>query len=125
MNITNRILAIVLSSFLLLLIFELIRRRRLKERYAMLWLFTGVTILIFAIFQKALLYITALLGIIVPINAMFFLGIFFIIAVNLHFTLVISELSEQNKRLGQSIAFLETDIKRISAGNALNSQDKK
>jgi len=113
MSIANRILAIVLSLGLLLLIFELIRRKKLKERYAILWFFTGSAILVFAVFQNILLGLTTMLGIIMPINAMLFLGIFFIILINIHFSLVISDLSEQNKILARKVAMMELDIENI------------
>ena len=110
MNMSSRIFAIGTSLSLMLLIFELIRRRKLKEKYAILWLFSGCVILIFAIFDNILNLITNLLGVILPINTVFFLGIFFIIIINIHFSLVISNLSEQNKRIAQKLALLELKI---------------
>ena len=111
MSIANRILAIGLSLVLVLLISELVRRKKLKEKYAILWLFSGVIILLLALFDKILIWITNLLGIILPINTVFFFGIFFIILINLHFSLVISNLSEQNKKIAQKLAILETKIR--------------
>lgn len=113
MNIVSRILSIVLSSCLLIIIFELIRRKKLKEKYAILWLVTGSVILIFAIYDRLLFWIISLLGIHLPINGLLFLGIFFIIIINLHFSLVISSLSEQNKKIAQKLALLEMKIKNI------------
>lgn len=113
MNIISRILSISLSLILILIIFELIRRRKLKEKYAILWLVTGSVILIFAIYDRFLFWIISLLGIQLPINGLLFLGIFFIIIINLHFSLVISSLSEQNKKIAQKLALLEIKIKNI------------
>jgi hypothetical protein len=106
----NRLLSIGVSTALLTLIFYLVRRGRLKEKYAIIWILTGISILIFAIFDKALFLITALLGIKTPINTMFFLGIFFIIIINLNFSMILSNLVEQNKKLVQKIALLETEV---------------
>ena len=113
MNIASRILAISASLCLIFLIFELVRRRKLKEKYAILWLFSGSVIFIITVFDNILQWITNLLGIILPINAVFFFGIFFIILINIHFTLVISNLGEQNKKITQKLALLETELRNI------------
>lgn len=113
MNTINRILAIGLSLTLVILIFELTRRRKLKEKYAILWIFLGSITFILAVFDNILNSITHLLGIQLPINTVFFFGIFFIILINLHFSLVISNLSEQNKKIAQKLALLEAEIKNI------------
>ena len=110
MNKVSLLIAVCLSVCLLLLIFELVRKNKLKEKYALVWLIIGVTILIFAIFDKILLFVTVLFGIKLPINTMFFLGIFFIIIINLHFSMVISNLEQQNKRIVQELALLEAQL---------------
>lgn len=114
MIISNRFLAISISSLLLLSIFELIRRRKLKEKYAVLWLFSGSIILFFAVFNNILDWLTGLLGIMLPVNTAFFFGILFIILVNMHFSLVISNLSEQNKIIAQKLALLDADLKKLT-----------
>ncbi len=113
MNIANRILAIGLSLVLVFLIFELIRRKKLKEKYAILWLFSGFIILMLAVFNNVLNWLTNLLGITLPVNTVFFFGIFFIILINLHFSLAISDLSEQNKKIAQKLALLERKIENF------------
>lgn len=113
MNIISRILSIGLSSFFVLLIIELIRQKKLKEKYALLWLLTGFTIFMLAMFQNLLGWITHFLGINYPINALFFFGIFFIILINLHFSMVISNLTEQNKKIAQKLALLEIKLKNL------------
>jgi hypothetical protein len=112
MNSQSRILAVAISLCLLFFIFELVRRKKLKEKYALLWLFSGGIILIIATFNNILQRITNLLGIILPINTVFFLGILFIILINIHFSLVISNLSEQNKKIAQKLSLLESEIKK-------------
>ena len=108
MNITSRIIAICISLGLVLLIFELIRLKKLKEKYALIWLFSGSIIFILATFDKVLIWITKLLGITLPINTVFFFGILFIFLINIHFSLMISNLSEQNRKIAQKLALLES-----------------
>lgn len=113
MNFLSKTLSIILSLTLLLVIFELVRRRKLKEKYAILWIFTGLGILILAVFNNLLSGMAHLFGIKLPINVVYFFGIFFIIIINLHFSMVISALYEQNKKIAQKLALLEIKIKNI------------
>lgn len=114
MNMSSRFVAISLCLCLVLLIFELVRRKKLKEKYALLWILSGIIILMLSIMNNMLQKITNLLGIILPVNTVFFLGIFFLILINLHFSLVVSNLSEQNKKIAQKMALLEIEIKELS-----------
>ena len=113
MNIISRFFSIGLSISLLILIFELVRRKRLKEKYALLWIIIGLTILLFALFENLLNWTTYIFGIQFPINAMLFLGIFFILLMNLHFSITISNLTEQNKKIAQKLALLEIELKNL------------
>lgn len=110
MNTTNRILAVCLSLGLIILILVMIKNKKLKEKYAILWLFSGTVIFILAVFDKVLEWVTILLGITLSINTVFFFGIFFMILINLHFSLVISNLTEQNKIIAQKLSLLEVKI---------------
>ena len=94
---------------LLLVIFELIRRRRLQERYALLWIFTGVVILVLALWRGLLGSLADLVGIAYPPSALFILAAFFILVVLLHYSTVISKLSDQNRILAQRVALLEQE----------------
>src|SRR5207244_9360127 len=96
---------------LLVLILELIRSRRLQERYALLWLLTGVVMLLLALWRGALAKLADLVGIAYPPSALFVLFSFFILALLLHYSTVISKLSAQNATLAQRLALLEERIK--------------
>lgn len=113
MNVISRFFSIGLSVFLLILIVELVRRRRLKEKYAFLWIIIGLTLLLLALFENLLNWITRIFSIQFPINAMLFLGIFFLLLMNLYFSITVSNLTEQNKKLAQKLALLETEIKNL------------
>ena len=73
------IVAAIASFGLLLVIFELMRSRRLQERYALLWLLTGIVMLVLALWRDALGRIADLVGIAYPPSALFVLGAFFIL----------------------------------------------
>jgi hypothetical protein len=101
------IAAAIAAVILLLVIFELIRSRRLQERYALLWLLTGLVIFVLAIARGLLSWLSGLVGIAYPPSALFILAAFFILLVLLHYSTVISKLSEQNLALAQRLALLE------------------
>jgi hypothetical protein len=92
---------------LLAVIFELIRSRRLQERYALLWLLTGIVILVLALWRGALAALADTVGIHYPPSALFVIGSAFILVLLLHYSTVISELSERNTTLAQRLALLE------------------
>jgi hypothetical protein len=96
---------------LLLVVFELIRSRRLQERYALLWLLTGLVILVLAVWRGALSQMADLVGIAYPPSALFVLASFFALVVLLHYSTVISRLSEQNTCLAQRLALLENRLR--------------
>ena len=101
------IVAAVAALLLLFVIFELIRSRRLQERYAMLWLLTGIVILILGLWRGLLTTIADSVGIAYPPSALFVLAAFFILLLLLDYSTVISTLADQNRILAQRLALLE------------------
>ena len=99
------------SVILVLVVFELIRSRRLRERYALLWLFTGVVLVILSAWRGGLNTIAGWLGVRgYPPAVLFAVGLLFVIVVLLHYSTVISRLSDQNVVLAQRLALLETKL---------------
>jgi hypothetical protein len=92
-------------------IIELIRRHRLQERYALLWIATGLVMLVLAIWRSALDEFSQFVGVAYPPSALFMVAGLFVLVVLLHFSTVLSRLSEQNKTLAQKIALLEQQLR--------------
>ena len=105
------IAAAAAAVILLAVIFELIRSRRLQERYALLWLLTGLVIFVLAIWRSLLGKASDLVGIAYPPSALFVLAALFILLVLLHYSTVVSRLSEQNLALAQRLALLENRLR--------------
>jgi len=101
------IVSICISLTILVSVLELIRRNRLKEKYSLLWLFSSVVLLLFSLSRDLLHSAAALIGIEYPPSLIFLLGLLFLIVINIHFSTVISSLTEKNKRLAQEIALLK------------------
>jgi hypothetical protein len=109
------VVASIAVLFFLVVIFELIRRRRLQERYALMWLLTGAVLLLFSVWRDALRLLAETVGIAYPPSALFVIASFFILVVLLHYSTVISELSERNVTLAQRVAILEERLRRTEA----------
>jgi hypothetical protein len=102
------IAASIASILLLLIVLELIRSRRLRERYALLWLATGIALLILSAWRGGLNTIAGWVGVSTyPPAVLFAVAIVFILAVLLHYSTVISRLSDQSTILAQRVALLE------------------
>ena len=102
------VVAAIAAVLLLLVVFELIRSRRLQERYALLWLATGVVLLVLSLWREGLNTIAGWFGITgYPPAVLFAVGTLFILLVLLHYSTVISKLSDQNTILAQKLALLE------------------
>ena len=106
-----QIVAIFGAGLLLLCVLELVRQRRLMERYALLWLFSAVVILGLAVFRDALETIARTLGIAYPPNALFFIAFAFVLLLLLHFSMAVSRLTDQSKVLAQRLALLEQRVR--------------
>ncbi len=109
------ILGAVASFSLVLVVLELIRSRRLRERYALLWLATGLVLTALSAWRAGLNTIAGWVGVRgYPPAVLFAVGILFILAVLLHYSTVISRLSDQNILLAQRLALLEEELRERS-----------
>jgi hypothetical protein len=122
MDVRLQIVAILASAVLLLVILELVRQRRLLERYALLWLFSSLVLLALAIWNDALTTISDAIGIATPSNALFLIAFGFVLVLLLHFSLAVSRLSDQSKVLAQKLAILE-ERERQAAGSLEDAGD--
>jgi hypothetical protein len=102
-------IAATLASLVLIgVVFELIRSRRLRERYALLWLLTGMVLVVLSAWRGGLNTIAGWLGVRgYPPAVLFAVGLLFVILVLLHYSTVISRLTDQNTILAQRLALLE------------------
>jgi hypothetical protein len=106
------IFAAIAALILLAVVFELMRSRRLQERYALLWLLTGLVVFVLAVWRSLLGWASGAVGIAYPPSMLFILASFFILLVLLHYSTVISRLSEQNTALAQRLALLEHELEQ-------------
>lgn len=114
----QRIEVLVAAILICVVIFELVRRRHLMERYALLWLLAGVGLMVLALWQGLLTTVSGWVGIYYPPAALFAAGFVFVLAILLQFSIAISRLSDQNKILAQRVALLQQQLERDQAEEA-------
>jgi hypothetical protein len=108
-----QLVSVLAAAILLLIVLELVRRRRLLERYALLWLFAALVILGLAVWRGALEKLANTFGIIYAPNALFFIALGFIVVLLLHFSAAVSRLTDQSKVLAQRLALLEERVRDV------------
>ena len=118
-----QLVAILGALVLLLVVLEMVRRRRLMERYALLWLLSALVILGLAVWQDALNVIARSLGVASGPNALFFIAVAFILLLLLHFSAAMSRLSDQSKVLAQRAAILEERLSEVERDEARAEAD--
>jgi len=105
-------IAVVGTLLFLILVIELVRRRRLVERYALLWMLASIILVVLSVWNGGLGWIAQRLGIISPPNALLLLGLGTVFALALHFSVAFSRLSEETKILAQEVARLDGELRR-------------
>jgi hypothetical protein len=113
MPIRNKVVALVVGLWMLFLIIELVRRRKLREEYSWLWLMTGTGILLLTLWFDLLKWMTHLVGAVSPSSTIFLFAFLFLIFISLHFSVVISTLTDRNKELAQRYALLESEVREL------------
>ena len=106
-------IAIIGSVFILAFIVELIRKNKLKEKYSLLWLFFGVLFLLLSIYREGLEIISKLIGVDYAPAALFLALIVAMFFILLHFSIVVSELSEKNISVIQELGLLRFELKEL------------
>lgn len=135
MDIRARIFVAIISLSLLIFIINLVRRKYLKENYAIFWVITALGLIIAPLIINYLDKLAYAIGIYYPPAFIYMLAIVFIITLILHFSVIVSKLSEQNKNLIQDLGILEKKVKdletelflhkKIFASQKMNNKKKR
>jgi len=106
-----QIVAVIVAAILLGVVLELVRRRRLVERYALLWMLAAVAVLVLAVWRDGLKTLANAVGVHSPPNALFLVALGVVFILLLHFSIATSRLSEETKILAQEVARLDAEAK--------------
>ena len=113
-----QVISILGSIALLAFIVSLLRRRKLREEYSLLWLFGGVVFLVLSIFRDMLTQIAFAVGIAYPPAALFLALIMGAYLMLLHFSMVFSKNAEKTRAMAQEIALLRLEVERLKGAPA-------
>lgn len=100
-----------LTGLVLLAAFvELLRRRQLREKYAMLWLGVLLIVVPLSLFPRLLDGVAGLFGVVSGVSLVLFLGVVFLLLVCVHLSWEVSRLEEETRTLAEDLALLRTEI---------------
>ncbi len=116
MTLRQQVFALVLSIGLLIFIVEMVRRRKLREEYSWLWILVAAAILVLSVWFGLLEWLTHLIGAVVPASTLFMFGIFFLIVINIYFSMKVSTLTTQVKNQAQKLALMDCYIRELQDG---------
>lgn len=109
-NVAAFILALVIVG----LVVEMLRRKKLREKYAIWWLVVGIATLVLAAFPQLLDFTARAVGIQLPSNLLFILSILMLLGVSLHLSWEISVVEDETRALAEEVAILRVQIERIT-----------
>ena len=108
-----QIFSIIGSLLLFLFVLRLVKRKKLKEEYSLLWLGFGVIFIALSIFKPVLEVVATMLGILYAPAALLLILVLSVFFILIQFSVVISKLAEGNKNLVQEVGILKTELKKI------------
>ena len=120
MDLRIQIVAILGSVGLFALVFELVRRRRLMERYALVWLLSATTLLLLSVWRNLLEVFAEAVGVAYAPSALFLVALGFILILLLHYSLVISTLHDQTKVLAQRVGMLQQQVDELQVARSVD-----
>ena len=109
------VLGLVGAAICLVLIFEMLRRRHLREKYAALWIVVAVAVLVGAIFPSVLTAASDLVGVEVPSNLVFFLGGMVLLVAHVQLSYETGRLEDRSRVLAEQVALLKLEVETLSS----------
>jgi hypothetical protein len=113
---TTQYIAIIVSISLFLYIFYLVRNKKIKEEYSLLWLLSSIVFIVFSFWRHGLERFAKLVGIAYPPAALFLILMLAVFLILIEFSINISKLTDKNKILAQELALLKNQLERLKAG---------
>lgn len=116
MNLTLRIFFGIVDLIFLLVILNMLKKKRLNLKYTLTWLFAALALLVVDCFPQIIDGIMELVGVASPVSMVFVLEALFVLVILLSLTAIVSRLTEQVYRLTQTIAIMEKKIRELEEG---------
>ena len=119
----QQLFAIIISFLVFIITIDLVRKKRLREEYSLLWLGTSLCMIVLIFRYDWLLHVTRLIGAVLPTTTLFLGSILFLVLIAVQFSIKISKLSNQVKDLVQENALLRYEFDK-SRSNQKNIGDQ-
>lgn len=117
------IFGLLASVGMLVFILELVRQRRLREDYSLLWLATGAILILLSLSRPLLDGLAAMLGVVTyPPAALFLVAIIFMLLILLHYATSLTRLSQENKSMAQQLAILRWEVSQLKRNNTASTE---
>lgn len=116
-------LSLLVGIGILLAVVEMLRRRRVREKYAVLWLLVAVAQLVLAAYPPLLDVVAEAMGIADPPNLLAFGGIVFLLGVCAHLSVESSQLEDETRTLAEEVAILRHEVDELRADHLRAAQD--
>lgn len=117
----GNIAAFLLALAIVGLVVEMLRRKKLREKYAALWLIVGVATLVLAAFPRLLNIVAEFVGVQLPSNLLFAMSILMLIGVCLHLSWEISIVEDETRTLAEEVAILRVQVEALSTPTSIDS----
>jgi len=101
---------------ILLIIFEMLRRRHLREKYAVIWIIIGVGVLVLVAFPQLLFWSSSVLGVKVPSNLLFAIALVLLVSVCLHLSFEQSQAEDEIRVLAEEVGILRLKVEELETG---------
>jgi hypothetical protein len=118
--VNGHLFALLGALVTLAFMFELLRRRRLREKYAGLWIVVALLVLVGAVFPGIAEWMSAIVGITTPVNLVFFLGLLVLLVVCVQISAEVSELEHENQTLAEESALLRLRVERLERASGVD-----
>ncbi|MDO7881132.1 DUF2304 domain-containing protein [Salinibacterium soli] len=118
MTLTSYIFGICAALLTLIVVIDMLRRRRLRERHAVWWLIAGILALVVGIFPGLLEWAAKLVGVGLPVNLVFFVSIAVLFLVCIQHSTELTKLETQSRTLAEEVALLDLRVRELEAATA-------
>jgi len=120
-----QVFAIIASAAVCIIIVELVRKKKLMEKYSLIWIFSAVILITLSLWRNFLERLADFLGIYYAPTALFIVLSFCGLGLLVHFSIAISKLTEQNKILAQEVALLKNEVQTKNESGSPQSKNVK
>ncbi|MBF4763029.1 DUF2304 domain-containing protein [Nocardioides islandensis] len=108
------LLGLAMAVAILVTLFEMLRRHRLREKYALIWFLIALAAVVVAVFPGLLGWATDLLGLSLPSNLLFFVASVVLLLLTLQHSYELGRLEERTRTLAEEVGLLRLEIQRAT-----------